>query len=280
MRLLRDIRIGLVAVHPDWQHRVGENAEHTRDLVDAYQAGAILPPLDVVELDDGTFALVDGYHRLAAKRALGEERVDLRVMAKGSAADAVWWACSANRTHGLRRSAEEKRKAVAAALAHVNAGDLSNKDIAAHCGVSQDLVASMRSRPKEATAKAVEVVRAAPDASQRAVAREAGVSRHAAARAQAVVKRESESGHLPDTGPWERLTAAMTQFVRQHAGDLEAVGESNAQLIRSSLERARHALTATMPVACPKHTVAECPTCGGRGWVGSGQARAMKGGPT
>lgn len=276
MKLLRDIRIGLVAVHPDWQHRVGENAEHTKDLVEAYESGAVLPPLDAVELHDGSYALVDGYHRLAAKRALGHDRVDLRVVAKGSQDDAVWWACAANRTHGLRRSAEEKRKAVAAALSHANAGDLSNKDIAAHCGVSYDLVASMRSRPKEAEARAVEVVREMPEASTRAVARAAGVSRHTAAKVQVAAKREPESGQVPDGGPWDRLTGAMTAFVREHASDLEAVGESNAQLIRSSLERARHALTATKPVACPKHVAEGCPMCGGRGWVGSGQARALR----
>ena len=310
MKILRGIKLGLIRVSAEWQHRDGENTDHTRDLADALRSKSELPPLDVVEMDDpsGEFALVDGYHRLAAMRTAKIERADLRVVAKGNESDAAWWACRANIGHGLRRSNDEKRNAVRAALLHPRGDGANNEELAAHCGVSPRLVSDVRAeveRPAArtaATARVDAVVAAMPEASERAIAKAAGVSASVAHRAKARVlpssKVQDGSTHkaaendnadpnetlvrpksvMPDAGPWERVAEAISAFLRTHHGDIDATGESNAQAVRAGLTRARETLTATRPVACPKHSTpldGKCSVCGGRGWIGDGQARAL-----
>lgn len=53
-----------------------------------------------------------------------------------------------NATHGLRRTNDDKRRAVEAALRHPNAATMSNVLIAKHCGVHQSTVAIFR-KPKD-----------------------------------------------------------------------------------------------------------------------------------
>ena len=45
MKILRGIKLGLIRVSAEWQHRDGENTDHTRDLADALRSKSELPPL-------------------------------------------------------------------------------------------------------------------------------------------------------------------------------------------------------------------------------------------
>ena len=58
------------------------------------------------------------------------------------ATEARWLASGANAVHGLRRSSEDKRRAVKAAIALRS--ELSNRAIADHVGVDDKTVASVR----------------------------------------------------------------------------------------------------------------------------------------
>src|SRR5690606_26770405 len=112
------------------------------DYVEAMQEDAEFPPVSVFY--DGThYWLADGFHRLAACRELGRGtiRCDLR---QGTLADAVWYSCGANSTHGQRRSNKDKRRAVETALRNKNVQGLSNRQIAKHCGVSHTYVAKVK----------------------------------------------------------------------------------------------------------------------------------------
>lgn len=302
-RVLTGIRVALVVVSPDWQPRESLDTEHTRELVDALAAGVRLPPLDVVDMGNDGFALVDGYHRHAALQAAGARETDLRVVAVGDRDTARWWSLAANRGHGLKRTNAEKRAAVRHALEHVFAGDLSNEDIAAHCGVSLALVTDVRKETAEpsvreaAHAAAAAAVAADPKASVRDLAKRAGVSKSAIHRAQAKVSpsRDSVEGDtqapdvatdslpfeppdhvsIPDDAPWLAVENAITTLVRLHRAQIDALGPSTAQSVRERLEAARHAVTASRPVACPApHVGAVCAVCGGAGWTGAGRARA------
>jgi protein gp37 len=107
-------------------------------------AGVEFPPAHAVH--DGTdYWLWDGLHRYHAARKAGRESLRVSVTA-GTVEDARWLALGANKTHGLRRKNEDKRRAVEAALAHPKAKGLSDPQIAQHCGVSHNMVWEHRQR--------------------------------------------------------------------------------------------------------------------------------------
>jgi hypothetical protein len=66
----------------------------------------------------------------------------VRVVGKGSMADAKYCSLGSNQTHGLRRTRRDKRRAVRLALDLDD--DLSNREIAKHIGVSHTFVANCR----------------------------------------------------------------------------------------------------------------------------------------
>lgn len=100
------------------------------------------PPLTVYY--DGTdHWLSDGFHRKAAAVAYGLVVVPCEVR-QGTLRDAVLAACGANRTHGLSRTAEDKRRAVARMLRDEEWGKWGNREIARHCGVSPTFVGKIR----------------------------------------------------------------------------------------------------------------------------------------
>lgn len=112
------------------------------DYAAALEAGATFPA--VVAFFDGTdYWLGDGFHRALANRAAGRTQIAVEVHA-GTREDAIWYAAAANRTHGLRRSNADKRRAVEMALASSRAAGLSDRMLAAHVGVSHNFVGEVR----------------------------------------------------------------------------------------------------------------------------------------
>jgi hypothetical protein len=63
---------------------------------------------------------------------------------QGTLQDAQWYSYSVNKAHGVRRTNPDKERAVKAALAHTNSDNLSNYQIANHCGVSESMVRKHR----------------------------------------------------------------------------------------------------------------------------------------
>jgi hypothetical protein len=122
---------------------IGEYAELMKSGVD-------LPPLTVF-FDGNDYWLADGFHRFAAaRRAFPERPLECDVQ-QGTLADAQWFSYGVNKTHGLRRTNEDKERVVKAALAHRNAEHLSNVQIAEHCGVDEKTVRNYR-QPKDLSA--------------------------------------------------------------------------------------------------------------------------------
>ena len=116
-------------------------AEMRQEIVEEYAAlyeeGAKFPPVRVMRDRQGRNWLVDGFHRVAAAIRLGKVRIRAEVE-YGEQTDALWSACAANSSHGLRLSNEDKRRAVEAALElHP---EKSAEDIARHVGVSRRFV--------------------------------------------------------------------------------------------------------------------------------------------
>ena len=86
---------------------------------------------------------MDGFHRVAAAEKKGETPISA-VIRPGSLLEAQLYSFGVNKTHGLRRSNEDKRRAVEAALEHETWRDRSDGFIADHCGVDSDLVRRCR----------------------------------------------------------------------------------------------------------------------------------------
>jgi transposase-like protein len=126
------------------QPRATIDVEAVVDYMDAMAGGAIFPPV-VVFYDGTNYWLADGFHRVKAAEQSGMEHIacDLR---QGTQQDAQWYSFGANKATGLRRTNEDKQRAVKAALLHSNGVQLSNRRIAAHVGVDEGTVRGWRER--------------------------------------------------------------------------------------------------------------------------------------
>ena len=118
-------------------------------MVDKYQAlmksNGPLGSLDVFSTGNGKYLLADGWHRLAAAKALGWPEIKCNVR-KGGRRDAVLFAAGANAEHGRPLNRQEKTTAVEKLLEDEEWFQWSNARIARHCGVTAPTVARTRDR--------------------------------------------------------------------------------------------------------------------------------------
>jgi len=135
------------------QMRIAMNEEVVKEYAEAMQGGSEFPPLRAFfDEPNDLIILADGFHRLAAHnqvRPNDQIRVELVL---GTAEDAQWESIGANKSHGLRRTNEDKRNAVTTALLHPKGAELSDNQIAKYVGVSHTTVQNIR-RELEATCK-------------------------------------------------------------------------------------------------------------------------------
>jgi ParB-like chromosome segregation protein Spo0J len=221
---LQGLRLSLVHYDDQCQTREALSQEHIADLVAALDGGATMPPLDVVELPDGSLCVVDGFHRLAAYQTFGSTYAPMRVVAEGTIDDARRIALGANaEPRGLRRSNADKRRAVTLALSHPEAPRWSDTKIAELCQVDRATVLRAReaiSAPspiaeerREATSRAASAALANPAASIRQIAKAADVSKATAAKAIEAAKAPSVPQERPEPPaaptPPKPPTAAM-----------------------------------------------------------------------
>jgi hypothetical protein len=114
----------------------------TAEYAEAMKAGAQFPPVDVFY--DGTdYWLADGFHRHGAAHLAGWAGVLARVH-QGTVRNAILFSARANRTHGLRRSNADKRRAVETLLRDDEWAQLSNRGIGEICGVAHTFVGDIR----------------------------------------------------------------------------------------------------------------------------------------
>lgn len=112
------------------------------DYASAIGDGAAFPAV-VLFYDGKDHWLADGFHRYHAHVKLGLAEIDADVR-QGTRRDAILYSVGANESHGLRRTNEDKRRAV---LTLLNDGEWvrwSDNEIARQCGVSQPFVSKLR----------------------------------------------------------------------------------------------------------------------------------------
>jgi hypothetical protein len=129
-----------------------------KDYVGVLRRGDELPPVVVVRDDHDVYRLVDGHHRFAAHEKLGLEVIAVAIV-DGTLDVALWMSWAANRGHGLRRTRQNMRRAILAAVLHPRWSLESDREIARHIGCDHKTVGAMRNEcaggefPTDATAE-------------------------------------------------------------------------------------------------------------------------------
>lgn len=124
------------------QPRAGLDDKTVADYGQEIQDGAKFPPV-VVFHDGSHYWLADGFHRVAAFKFAGKQRIPAEIK-QGTLRDAQLYAVGANATHGLRRSRDDKRRAVEMLLNDAEWGQWADREIARRCKVSNTFVGNIR----------------------------------------------------------------------------------------------------------------------------------------
>ena len=124
------------------QPREALNTETVKAYAEEMARNAIFPPL-MVFYDGEKYWLADGFHRRNAALSADIKvfRCEIR---RGGLREAVLFSCSANSTHGQRRSNADKRRAVMRMLEDAEWREWSDSEISRRCKVSDFLVATIR----------------------------------------------------------------------------------------------------------------------------------------
>lgn len=137
---MRHLHLAAIRLDEGTQARVTIDELTVAEYAEAAKEGETLPA-PVVFFDGAVHYLADGFHRFQANRKIGRTTMLCEVR-WGDLQDARLFAYGANRSHGLRRTSEDKRKAVQGMLA--NFPEKSDRAIARHVGVSDKTVAAQR----------------------------------------------------------------------------------------------------------------------------------------
>lgn len=137
-----DLRIDQIRLDGNTQPRVELDEFLIAEYKEAYLAGAVFPPLDVM-FDGASYWLYDGFHRRWGAERAGLDSVPCRIL-QGTREDAQWASYQQNQTHGLRRSRADKENAIKRALRHPDGRGMSDANLARYLGVSDKTVAKFR----------------------------------------------------------------------------------------------------------------------------------------
>jgi transcriptional regulator with XRE-family HTH domain len=117
------------------------------DAVDDYAlhlaAGGVFPPVIAFKDSKNQYWLADGFHRHKAHEKAKRKTIICEVII-GELRDAILYAVGCNVVHGLRRSNEDKQRAVMILLKDAEWAKWSDRQIAERCGVSNAFVSRLR----------------------------------------------------------------------------------------------------------------------------------------
>jgi len=280
------------------------------DVVDQYAeamtAGDELPPVEVFSGGAQCY-LADGKHRCHAAKKLGQKEIRARIHRFRTAPQAyemaVRYAASANATHGLPRSAADKRAAVRMIISRPEYAAASDSEIARLCRVGHILVRLVREEMTAAGELSGPASADQRDYKPQARLRGGSVADgrgglvsslepQAVARPNPVAGPERGVEDAQDAGGWvppsdyqahfERgraLVRDVTELVSKLRGRIatsayEPGGEAVSNLlsvIDRQLEQIQGDIADSVPYAlCPNRGCAKkdrCTVCRGRGWV-------------
>jgi ParB-like chromosome segregation protein Spo0J len=135
--LLKDI-----ILNPALQSRANLSQETIDEYYEVLKEGGELPPITVYRVGS-RYYVVDGWHRVYAHKKAGLADIQVEVL-DGTMREATLYAISANDGHGLRRSNDDKRKAVMMLLDDMEWSEWSDREVAKAAKVSHVFVSKLR----------------------------------------------------------------------------------------------------------------------------------------
>lgn len=139
---MKKLNVNAIRIDGGTQPRERINMEVVGDYAEAVKVGIEFPPI-VVFHDGAENWLADGFHRWHAHKQAEKASILADVRA-GTLLDAKLYAVGANGAHGLRRTNEDKRRAVQMVLEEPAWKDWSDRKVAEVCAVSDKTVAAVR----------------------------------------------------------------------------------------------------------------------------------------
>ena len=124
------------------QRAGGVRVARVREYAKAMRVGDQFPPI-VVYHDGDKYWLADGFHRCEAAERISRPQIETEIR-QGGRRDAVLFATGANAQHGVRRTNEDKRKAVSTLLLDGEWEEWSDHEIARRTHCTQPFVSKMR----------------------------------------------------------------------------------------------------------------------------------------
>lgn len=137
-----EIKISQIRTDGGTQPRAQLNYITVNEYAESIEDGATFPPVEVM-YDGSDYWLWDGFHRVESHKKAGCTAIRANVK-QGTRRDAVLASVGANNSHGLRRTNDDKRRAVMTLLNDAEWVKWSDREIARHCKVSHELVRQMR----------------------------------------------------------------------------------------------------------------------------------------
>ena len=138
-----DLEIKLIRIDGDTQIREKISERTVEEYAEDMRNGANFPPIVVFLDSEGEYWLSDGFHRVLAAATVDRAQI-LAEVRQGSLRDAILYACSANATHGLRRTNKDKRNSVLKLLTDRTWSSWSDRSIARQTGTSNTFVSNLR----------------------------------------------------------------------------------------------------------------------------------------
>lgn len=136
------LEIPQITIDGGTQTRVRLNESAVAEYAETMREGGNLPPVTTF-FDGSVYWLADGFHRYHAHKSIGALKIEAEII-NGTRRDAVLFSVGANAIHGLRRTNEDKRKAVETLLNDEEWAKWSDREIARKCGVANSFVSSVR----------------------------------------------------------------------------------------------------------------------------------------
>lgn len=149
--MIKSINIRAIRIDGGTQSREKLDQTVVDEYAELMKEGTEFPPISVVH-DGNEYYLSDGFHRLLAAQRAGKASINCDVLT-GTLRDAILYSLSANSSHGLRRTVEDRRKAVMTMLDDFEWSEWSDREIARQCHVSHPFVAKLRAAMKPAEKK-------------------------------------------------------------------------------------------------------------------------------
>lgn len=138
----QEIKINKIIVDNEIQSRTGLNEKYISEYVEELQIGAQFPPVELF-FDGNLYFLTDGFHRHQAFRKAGKKTITA-IIHEGGHREAILYSVGVNANHGIRRTNEDKQRAVRKLLDDDDWYTWSDGEIAKRCAVSQPFVSKLR----------------------------------------------------------------------------------------------------------------------------------------